>query len=127
MKSEFLLFRIGVKSSFFWVRIYKIRVKDIKRLREFVNFGVDLVELPREIGRVEELAVIEAIVVGRIGLGEIGRRYDRHFMTVNCILDEEELHLVGDLEKEPKNLLFKLCLSKKDVVKTFVYLILIYF
>lgn len=81
------------------MRIYKIRVKDIKRLREFVNFGVDLVELPREIGRVEELTVIEAIVVGRIGLGEIGRSYDRHFMTVNCILDEEELHLVGDLEK----------------------------
>lgn len=41
--------------------------------------------------------MIESIVVGRVGLGEIGWRDDGHFVSIDGVLDEKVLDLVGDL------------------------------
>jgi hypothetical protein len=54
-------------------------------------------ELPSKIDRIQELSVVEAIVVGRIGLGEIGRRYCGHFVAIYRVANKEMLHFICHL------------------------------
>ncbi len=55
--------------------------------------AVDGRKLPRPPRIVEKLAVIEAIVVGRVVLGVIGRRQRRHLVTILRIKAEKALDL----------------------------------
>ena len=43
---------------------------------------------------VEEWPVVEAVVVGAVGLGVVGRRHHRHLVAVDSVEAEEELDLV---------------------------------
>ena len=64
-----------------------------------MHFVVNVAELPAPVGRIEELAVIEAVVVGRVGLGEVGGRNGGHLVSVDRVADEEVLALVGYLTR----------------------------
>ena len=46
---------------------------------------------------VEEWPVVEAVVVGAVGLGVVRRRHDGHLVAVDGVEAEEQLHLLGSL------------------------------
>ncbi len=58
---------------------------------------VDHTELPTPLGVVEELAVVEAVVVGAVRLGVVRRRQHRHLVAVDGVVPEEVLHFVRHL------------------------------
>ena len=64
---------------------------------------VDDPELPRPLGVVQELAVVEAVVVRAVALGVVRRRQYCHLVAVYRIVTEEMLHFVRNLSvKESK-------------------------
>jgi hypothetical protein len=63
------------------------------RLGQFI----DPPELPRPGDAVKELAVVEAVVVGRVALGVVGGRDGCHLVSVDGVTLEKELNFLGHL------------------------------